>query len=126
MRSLQVRMIRREYEIRAGTALFIGGIVAGAVLGSRPHVEDSPEFWLLFAALTALALLIGYFMRRFYNVVGVAPAAGMVAYLFVASDGGNLWPIAIVFWTVALLPAWGLSWAGRALFLYRHRTDGGG
>jgi hypothetical protein len=100
-------------------------IVIGRV--STPGVEewDTPLFFQFLLPIASMAAFLGGFLFPGHSWRwGLAPWWMQHVYMLWRYGPGNIWPIAIVFWLLVLLPFVGLAKLGASLSGYRKQKAG--
>jgi hypothetical protein len=97
-------------------------ILVGKMSGTDVEEWDTPLFSRVLLPLAAASAFFGGFLFPGHSWRwGVAPWWMQHVYMLWRHGPGNIWPIAIVFWALALLPFVGLARLGASISGYRKR-----
>lgn len=112
--------------IGIGVACLVGLVICGQIGRSYAEEWDNPLFALVVLPVAAAGAFIGGFLFPGHSWRwGLAPWWLQFVYMFGQRGPGNIWPIAIVFWALALLPFVALAKLGGVVKGMRKIEDKG-
>ena len=126
--SIQLRWTRAEIALFVGIGVVSLSIVvlSGRISGAGVEEWDTPFFFRIQLPFAAIAAVFGGFMFPGHAWRwGLAPWWMQHVYMVWQHGLGNIWPIALVFWVVVLLPFVGLAALGGGMSSHIKRKASG-
>ena len=118
---LRFRWTRHEIVFFLGVGAVCLAVLVLSGKFSSPEVDEwhTPLFFRLVVPLAALGTFFGGFLFPGHSWRwGLAPWWMQHVYVLCSRGPGNIWPIAIIFWVLFLLPFVGLAKLGTTLSEY--------